>query len=144
MKIGISLGNKFKVPTRDLVQTVSEIGFSAIAPSMPLEKEPFDIEGIAKSAYAHGVCMPFLHAPFLHAAALWQDAGEEGRLGENEILQGIEICHAYKIPALVVHAWIGFMPSDGPTELGFSRMDRIVDAAKKSGVSLAIENTEGE
>jgi sugar phosphate isomerase/epimerase len=144
MKIGISLGNALKTPTRDLVKTVANIGFEAIAPSMPLEKRAFDIEGIAKSAAACGVCMPFLHAPFLHAAALWQDAGAEGALGEEEMMEGIELCHTYEIPQLVVHAWIGFEPSEGPTELGFSRMDRVVRAAQKYGVGLSLENTEGE
>ena len=144
MKIGISLGNKYNIPTRALVKTVAEIGFEAIAPSMPLDGEPFDIEGIAKSAAECGVVIPFLHAPFLHAAALWQDAGEEGRLGESELMAGVELCHAYKIPALVAHAWIGFDPSEGPTALGFSRMDSVVAEAKRRGVTIAIENTEGE
>ena len=143
-KIGISLGNKYEIPTRDIVKTVAEIGYGAIAPSMPLEEESFDIEGIAKSASDCGVAMPFLHAPFLRAAALWQDSYETGALGEKELMDGVELCHAYEIPTLVVHAWIGFAPSQGPTELGFSRMDRVVNAAKKRGVSIAIENTEGE
>lgn len=144
MRLGISLGNGFRVPTREIVKTVAEIGFSAIAPSMPLDGGEFDIEGIKKSADACGVTLPFIHAPFLHAAALWEDAGEEGELGVSEIRRGIELCKKYAVPSLVVHAWIGFTPSAGPTALGFERMDALVKKAAACGVSLAFENTEGE
>ena len=143
-KIGISLGNKFDVPTRELVPLMKEIGFSAISPSVPLDFSPFDIEGISLAAKKCGLALHFLHAPFLHAADLWQDAGENGERGESELLSGLAICEKYEIPTLVVHAWIGFAPSNGPTALGFARMDRVVRTAEKYGVSLAMENTEGE
>lgn len=143
-KIGISIGNNYKIATPEIIKLVAEIGFGAIAPSMPLENVPFDIEGIAGTARECGLKIPFVHAPFLRAAALWEDAGEAGAFGEEELMEGIALCHRYEIPSLVVHAWIGFSPSDGPTELGFSRMDRVVRAAEKNGVSLALENTEGE
>ena len=144
MKIGISLGNTFSVPTKELVKTVANIGFSSVAPSMPLDNGDFDIDGIKKSADACGVSLSFLHAPFLHAADLWDDAGERGECGVNEIQRGILLCEKYEIPTLVVHAWIGFDPYAGPTALGFSRMDALVMEAKRRGVSLAFENTEGE
>ena len=143
-KIGISLGNKFDVPTRELVPLIKEIGFSAISPSVPLDFSPFDIEGISSAAKQCGLPLHFLHAPFLRADALWQDAGEAGERGESDLLLGLAICEKYEIPTLVLHAWIGFAPSDGPTALGFERMDRVVRTAEKYGVSLAIENTEGE
>ena len=143
-KIGISLGNKFSIPTRKIVPLVKDIGFSAISPSVPLGNEPFDIEGISRAAKECGLPLHFLHAPFLHAADLWQDDGEKGERGESDLLLGLDICQKYEIPTLVAHAWIGFEPSDGPTELGFARMDRAVRRAEKYGVSLAIENTEGE
>ena len=144
MKIGISLGNTFRVPTRELVKTVAEIGFSSVAPSMPLDGADFDIAGIKKSADASEVSLSFLHAPFLHAAALWDDAGDKGEMGKNEILSDILLCEKYEIPTLVVHAWIGFDPYSGPTSLGFSRTDALVKEAEKRGIALAFENTEGE
>ena len=142
--IGISVGNQYKIPTKEIVKTVAAVGFGAVAPSMPLEDVKFDIEGIVKSARECGLKIPFVHAPFLNAAALWQEAGEMGMLGEEELLRGLRLCHTYEIPCLVAHAWIGFTPSEGPTELGFSRMDRVVRAAEQYGVSVALENTEGE
>ena len=144
MKIGISLGNAFRVPTKELVKTVADIGFSAVAPSMPLNVADFDLEGIKKNADASGVSLSFLHAPFLHASALWDDEGDEGELGREEIKRGILLCEKYEIPTLVVHAWIGFDPYIGPTALGYERMDALVKEADKRGVCLAIENTEGE
>ena len=144
MKLGISLGNAFSVPTRELVKTVAAIGFSSVAPSMPLDGGDFDIEGIEKSAESAGVSLSFLHAPFLHAADLWEDEGEKGKEGEEEILRGIFLCEKYEIPTLVAHTWIGFDPYRGPTALGFSRMDKIVSEEDKRGVCIALENTEGE
>lgn len=144
-KIGIALGNAFRVNTAEIVKTVAKIGFGAIAPSMPLTEEIFfDHENIVCTARECGLLIPYVHAPFLNAAAMWQDAGEKGNLGEKEILRGIELCGRYEIPNLVLHAWIGFEPSDGPSSLGFSRMDRLVKKAGEYGVSLALENTEGE
>ncbi len=52
MKIGISLGNAFSVPTKELVKTVANIGFSSIAPSVPPDNGDFDIDGIKKNAAA--------------------------------------------------------------------------------------------
>ena len=144
-KIGIALGNAFRVKTAEIVKIVANIGFGAIAPSMPLaENDPFDSADIMRTARECGLLIPYVHAPFLNAAAMWQDAGEKGALGEEEILRGIELCSLYEIPNLVLHAWIGFAPSEGPTALGFSRMDRLVKKAKEYGISLALENTEGE
>lgn len=143
-KIGISLGNSYSAKTPDMVRLVSELGFSAVTPSMPLEKNDFDIEGIAEAAKESGLSLAGLHAPFLHAAALWHDAADAGERGKNEIIEGIGICKKYEIKTLVVHAYIGFSPSEGPTELGFSRMDEVVKDAERSGVLLALENTEGE
>ena len=40
-KIGIALGNAFRVNTAEIVKTVAKIGFGAIAPSMPLTEEIF-------------------------------------------------------------------------------------------------------
>lgn len=144
MKIGISLTNAFRVPTRELVKTVAEIGFSAVAPSMPLDGSDFDIEGIKRSADLCGLGLSFLHAPFLRASALWDDEGDEGELGKAEILRGILLCEKYEIPTLVVHAWIGFDPYKGPTSLGYARMDALVKEAERRGICLALENTEGE
>lgn len=145
-KIGISLGNGFNRSTAEMVRLVSELGFGAVSPSMPLEGQPFDLAAIAKSAGECGVLLPALHAPFLHAAALWQDETEdgEGTLGAREIMNGISLCEKFGIPVLVIHAWIGFEPSKGPTETGFMRMDCLLVAAEKRGVCLAVENTEGE
>lgn len=142
--LGISLGNAFTKKSSEMVRLVSEIGFGAVSPSMPLDGKDFDIAGIARAARESGVLLSALHAPFLCSAALWQDLGEKGELGEKELLSGIGLCEKYEIPVLVMHAWIGFEPSLGPSALGFERMDRVMKRAEQSGVCLAVENTEGE
>lgn len=145
MKIGISLGNAFKIKTPDMVSLVASVGFEAISPSMPLEEsEPFDLAAIAQAARKSGVCLSGMHAPFLRAAAIWDDVGEAGERGLSELLEGVRLCERYEIPTLVLHAWIGFTPYAGPTALGFERMDIVVREAERRGVRLAVENTEGE
>ena len=145
MKIGISLGNGFKIKTPDMVSLVASVGFEAIAPSMPLEEsEPFDLAAIAAAARKSGVSLSGMHAPFLRAAAIWDDAGEAGERGLSELLEGVRLCERYDIPTLVLHAWIGFTPCAGPTAIGFERMDLVVREAERRGVRLALENTEGE
>jgi len=45
---------------------------------------------------------------------------------------------------LVCHVWIGFGEEPIPTEIGLSRLTRLVNTAEKYGIKIAFENTEGD
>lgn len=89
-----------------------------------------------------GMLYQSVHAPFGRIATLWTGNGAEETL--TELLQCVNDCADVGVPIMVCHAYIGFLPSDGPTAQGVERFRRIVEAAGERGLRVAFENTEGE
>lgn len=84
-----------------------------------------------------------VHAPFVKVAKIWR-GGEEANLAVEELIRCVRDCAEADVPIMVSHVYIGFEPSEGPTFDGIQRFRKIVDEAKKLGVKIAFENTEGE
>lgn len=90
-----------------------------------------------------GMVYQSIHAPYLNAAKMWQE-GDTAEEAVAELLACVEDCAKLQVPLLVVHAYIGFGKSAGPTEAGIRNFQRVVDAAVEKKVKIAFENTEGE
>ena len=84
-----------------------------------------------------------VHAPFKKVAKIWQ-GGEEAEAAVSELISCVRDCAAAGVPIMVSHVYIGFEPGDGPTPEGIEGFRRVVDEAKRLGVKVAFENTEGE
>jgi len=84
-----------------------------------------------------------VHAPFKKVAKIWQ-GGEEADAAVDELISCVRDCAEAGVPIMIAHVFIGFEPSDGPTPEGIERFRRVVDEAKRLGVKVAFENTEGE
>ena len=84
-----------------------------------------------------------VHAPFRNVAKIWR-GGEEAELATEELICCVRDCAEAGVPIMVAHAYIGFEPSEGPTSDGIERFRKVVDEAKRLGVKVAFENTEGE
>lgn len=84
-----------------------------------------------------------VHAPFKKVAKIWQ-GGEEADAAVDELISCVRDCAEAGVPIMIAHVYIGFEPSDGPTPEGIERFRRVVDEAKRLGVKVAFENTEGE
>lgn len=83
-----------------------------------------------------------IHAPFGRATDMWK-ADEAGEAAVEELLSCLQDCARHQVPIMVVHAVIGpDAPPPGP--VGIEHYGRVVRQAAEWGVSIAIENTEGE
>lgn len=89
-----------------------------------------------------GLFYQSLHAPFDRVNRMWQE-GDEGDDVAAELCECLDDCAANDIPIAVAHAFIGFHDHT-PTAIGEERFARVGEYAKKVGVRLALENTEGE
>lgn len=104
--------------------------------------EETDLEKIAALAKKYDLYFHSVHAPFGGVAALW----EEGDEGDKEVemqIRCLEDSARVGVKLVVLHAIIG-MEKCTPTELGVKRFKKIVERAKRLGVKIALENTEGE
>ena len=102
-----------------------------------------DLRPLADRARALGMFQQSVHAPWGKAAALWGDDEAKGEAAVAELVDCLQAAAAAGAPFVVVHAWIGFV-STAPTEAGLKRFARVVAEAKRLGLAIAIENTEGE
>ena len=140
-KVGISVGNSFSVPTKDIVALVAGIGFEAVS----LTWDPdVDLTEPVETAGNCGLAIQSLHAPFRHVAAMWEQNGPDCANAKQELLGTLEACAKFQIPIMVAHPWKGFGYTFPSEELNFANYDNVVAKAKAYGVKVAFENTEGE
>lgn len=139
-KVGISLGNDYGIPFNEFFDMIKGIGFEAISFGWG---EGVDYKERADYARSIGLEIQSMHAPFTHAAKLWQLSKEELVEYEKGIYSALEECKINSIPVMVMHSWIGFKYEFDEKTLNFENYDRLVNKAKEYGVKIAFENTEG-
>ncbi len=85
-----------------------------------------------------------VHAPMWQIADIWGDAENKANDIVNTLIACLNSCAENGVPIMVSHAYIGFDdPFAAPNEKGLERFGKVVDVAKKLGVKLDFENTEG-
>ena len=87
--------------------------------------------------------IPSYHAPFNKSYDMWQ-SGPKGDAARDELIECLEICAKHEIPVMVTHAFIGYDDSLAIPEAGIERFGAVAKRAAELGVTLALENTEGE
>ena len=102
-----------------------------------------DLRPLARRAEALGLVAQSVHAPWGKAADLWGDDEAKGEAAVKELADCLRATAEIGAPVMVAHAWIGFVPT-APTEAGLRRFGRVADEAARLGLSVALENTEGE
>ena len=140
-KVGISVGNEYVIPSKDVIALVGKIGFEAVSLA---RSKGADIGELAATARACGLTVQSLHAPITNAAAMWSHDDTVGLPARQELLTVLDECKQYQIPIMVAHVWIGFNYTFDATQLNFANYDAVVAYAKECGVKIAFENTEGE
>lgn len=101
-----------------------------------------DMRGYRRLADRLGMEYQSVHAPFDRAAALWE-TGPRAEAALDQWLCCLKDCAAAGVPVVVMHAFIGFQ-DHSPTKAGPANFQRIAAAARRLGVRIALENTEGE
>lgn len=89
-----------------------------------------------------GLIYQSVHAPFKYCGKMWEE-GEDGDAEVERQIRCLRDCAAVDVNLVVMHTIIGF-DKFTPNELGVERFGKIFDAAKQYGVTVALENTEGE
>ena len=139
-KLGVSLAIEYQKPMPEIIKLVKQIGFDAISP----EWSNIDaLNLIAEEAKKQGLIIQSLHAPYHGAAQLWSEDDTVNSSALDKIFQSLDGCKKHGIPVLVMHTWIGFTDIPSPTKKGLETYGKIVAKAKKYGVKIAFENTEG-
>lgn len=89
-----------------------------------------------------GLCYQSIHAPFGRAADMWK-GGDCAEAAVGELLACLRDCSDQQVPIMVAHAFIGF-EEHSPNERGVANYERVAREAERLGVTMALENTEGE
>jgi len=79
------------------------------------------------------------HGPYMGANDVWLP----GRAGEDytrQIITGLEQCSRAAVPTMVLHAVNGRQPLPSAPSLGLERLHRVLCAAQRCGVYVAMEN----
>ncbi len=133
-KVGINYCGQFGETPEEGFQLFSELGFDAVF----TDSKYTDLEVFAKEAQKTGLYYECVHAPFKGINNIWQD-NEDGEAMFKSLYDCIDACHNVNVPITVVHLSSGKNPPR-MNDLGFARLDKLVDHAVKQGVTLAFEN----
>lgn len=134
--VGIS---GYPVTNEEEIVKLAEVGFDGF---FTLCGRGSDTSSWRKLAKEYGLLFQSMHAPFGRVNRMWEKS-EEGDDTEKELCDCLDLCAGAEVPLLVAHAFIGF-EEHSPNEIGAERFARVGEYARKLGVRLALENTEGE
>lgn len=139
-KIKLALGTNaaFGISEEEQIKLFNKIGFDGFFTSWNA-----NIKNYKKIADELGMIYQSVHAPFKNAAKMWEK-GVEAENARDELLSCVSDCADAGIGLIIVHPYIGFGESAGPTEHGLENFGAVVSAAKKSNIRIAFENVEGE
>ena len=101
---------------------------------------------LAHKIRAEGLVLQSVHAPYDRADQLWA-SGDEGKAEAARQISCIRDTASWGCRLVVMHAVVGMeriAPTERERECGFENFRAIFDAAASAGVTVAMENTEGE
>lgn len=132
MKIGILWSGK--IEENKQIDLLKQNGFEATF----LASDNSRLDELVPLLRKNGIECVNCHAPFKGINEIWSaDASGEEML--DRLISGVEACARNQIPVLVVHLSSG---DNAPriNDVGQARFDRLMDAARKAGVTIAFEN----
>ncbi|MBR2950783.1 MAG: TIM barrel protein [Lachnospiraceae bacterium] len=138
--LGLGTSANFKLSDADQVRMFAQVGFDAFFVNW---EKGMDLDSVKRAAEEENMIFQSIHAPFLKAADMWTE-GEKAQEAVEELEECLEDCAKYGVPVMVLHAFIGFEDHGSPNEQGVLNYGKVVEKARKLGVKLAFENTEGE
>lgn len=128
----------FEAPVEQQIELYHQAGFEGFFTEwddhIPLYRQTADRLGMIYQS---------IHAPFYHCADMW-GTDEKARAATEEFLHCVQVCAEVEVPIMILHAYIGFGPNDGPNPAGIENYRRVVDLAAEKNVKVAFENAEGE
>ena len=133
-KIGIIIDDKDVDQALESLKIISEQGFNAFF-TMPVSKEY--CHKMKERADQLDIEYEFIHATYQGINELWTSESTPKIL--LDLKDQIELCHEVGVNKLIVHLSSG---NDAPmvNDIGFIRLDEIVEFAKSKNVLLVFEN----
>lgn len=141
IQLGFSLQPKYSLPTANVIELLAASGFSAVSPVWSPE---LDLEQISACTDTHSMTIQSLHAPHKGIPLLWEPDASDSVVAQTNILYCVDACAQFHIPIMVLHCWQGLIYQFSKASLDFRFFDSLVDYARCKGVSIALENLEGE
>lgn len=140
-KLCLGIIEGFDMPYSEQVRMMKSAGFEAFFIDDCNRHSPVgELVALSKEL---GMEIPSYHAPFTKSYSMWQGSSD-GDIAKNELLDCLDVCAEYEIPVMVTHAFIGYDDSLASEEAGIARYGEVADRAEKLGITLALENTEGD
>lgn len=140
-EIGFSLQPQYDLPIARVISLLKDAGFSGVSPVWSPE---CDLASLIACLGDHNMTIHSLHAPRKGVASLWQPDSPESSQAQKNIISCLNCCKDLAIPIMVLHCWHGLHYTFPNSPLDFRFFDNLVGHAEKQGVSIAIENLEGE
>ena len=137
-KICLATSYSFNIPIIDQIKLFKEVGFDGFFTMF--DEHILEYSKIAKEV---GITFHSIHAQFGRIDKMWKNS-EETEEVVQELIDCIRISKEAGVKKVICHAYIGFEPNDGPNKEGLSNFKKVIDEAKRLGVCIAFENTEGE
>ena len=137
-KICLATSSSFNIPIIDQIKLFKEVGFDGFFTMF--DEHILEYSKIAKEV---GITFHSIHAQFGRIDKMWKNS-EETEEVVQELIDCIRTSKEAGVKKVICHAYIGFEPNDGPNKEGLSNFKKVIDEAKRLGVCIAFENTEGE
>lgn len=138
-KLCIALGPQFEIELAEQQELIKKIGYDGFFVEW---YEGMDVQALKKKSDELGLLFQSIHAPYYKAAKMWKK-GEDAENAVEELTKCVYACAENQVPIMVCHAFIGF-DEHSPNEYGVENYGIVIEEARKNGVKIAFENTEGE
>lgn len=133
----LGLAMQFELPFEEQIKLFADTGFDGFFAGYGA-----DIPALRAAADETGMVFQSVHASFTKMDAMWEPM-EKTQTAIDELVDCIRKCADSAVPITVAHAFIGF-DKHSPSQFGIDNFAIAVDEARRLGVKLALENTEGE
>lgn len=144
VKLCMGVSSGFDRPIEEQIRTLKAAGFEGFFTNWQAGDDPETVAGYRALADELGMLYQSIHAPFYKAAQIWEE-GESAAAAIEDLMECLQVCGKYQVPVMVVHAFIGFEDTKHTPNLqGIENFRPVVEEAKRLGVKIALENTEGE
>lgn len=139
-KLCLGTSGAFPLSLCEQVRMFHQTGFEAFFTEW---QQGEDLTQLAVLAKELGMIFQSVHAPFGKSRDMWHGDAEKARLAVDELVMCVDECARQEVPLMVAHAFIGF-EDHTPTAQGLENYGKVIEYARKKGVKIAFENTEGE
>lgn len=138
VKLGLGVRDDFGIPEEEQIRLFRQVGFDGFFTKW---RRGQDVSLLRRVADEAGIEYQSIHAPLTGIADMWESA-EAGKEHMTLLLECLAECEKHGVPIMVAHVIAGF-DKHSPTDIGVENFRVVAEAAKKAGVKIAFENTEG-